>query len=215
MASEAIESLRAMVSELHLEDKIDQNNFNIAIAAAIGVILQPLWWNIVARNEYHNKSMTRLFGSAEMAIRVNAVMVIVGGFFRDRLVEEAMRQHPTMDELGTFEAKISAAIFWAIGIVLVGGSFYRLGWRNTYMGDYFGFLLPSKVTSFPFNVCNHPMFLGSSLLYLSKAMFFFQSPVGILLAIFSYIVYIGAAYFEDPYTAMIYAKKAAEKKKSK
>lgn len=64
-------------------------------------------------------------------------------------------------------------------------------------GDYFGFLLPSKVTSFPFNVCNHPMFLGSSLLYLSKAMFFFQSPVGILLAIFSYIVYIGAAYFEE------------------
>ena len=64
-------------------------------------------------------------------------------------------------------------------------------------GDYFGFLLPSKITAFPFTVCDHPMFLGSSLLYLSKAIYYFQSPVGCVLAAWSYVVYIVAGLFEE------------------
>ncbi|EGD80056.1 hypothetical protein PTSG_10332 [Salpingoeca rosetta] len=196
-----------------LDKTVNKENTPIAIAAAGGLIMQVLVWNIVARNEYHNKTLTRFFGSAERAIRFNAFLVIFGGFLRDRLVEYAMTQHPTMEELGTFEANVAAFIIWAVGMVLVGGSFYHLGWRNTYMGDYFGFLLPARVTSFPFNVCDHPMFLGSSLLYLAKAIYFFQSPIGIVLAAFSYVVYIVFGYYEDAYTAMIYAKKAEEDKK--
>ena len=39
----------------------------------------------------------------------------------------------------------------------------------TFVGDYYGILLPAKVTAFPFNVLEHPMYIGAVLNYLGLA----------------------------------------------
>jgi phosphatidylethanolamine/phosphatidyl-N-methylethanolamine N-methyltransferase len=38
------------------------------------------------------------------------------------------------------------------------------------LGDHFGILMKSRITSFPFNVAEHPMYYGSTLCFLSMAL---------------------------------------------
>ena len=59
---------------------------------------------------------------------------------------------------------------FAVGGLLVLSSYYRLGIINTYLGDHFGILLKQRVTGFPFNYFNHPMYEGSTLIFLGYAL---------------------------------------------
>ena len=56
------------------------------------------------------------------------------------------------------------------GSVLVLSSMYKLGITGTYLGDHFGILMNARITSFPFNVVEHPMYYGSTLCFLSMAL---------------------------------------------
>lgn len=58
----------------------------------------------------------------------------------------------------------------AVGSVLVFSSMWKLGVTGTYLGDHFGFLMKARITSFPFNVAEHPMYYGSTLCFLSYAL---------------------------------------------
>ena len=89
---------------------------------------------------------------------------------------------------------IAGMALLAAGAVLVLSSFWALGFINTFLGmlsaaflglcmlcrqvttiissttgDYFGFLLPTRLTCFPFNVLSDPMYVGSSLAFLGHA----------------------------------------------
>lgn len=90
---------------------------------------------------------------------------------------------------------------------------YALGVTGTYLGDYFGILMDERVTGFPFNVCENPMYVGSSLNFLATALWR-ASPAGILLTLIVYIVYQIALMFEGPFTTMIYENKAKNQKKA-
>jgi methylene-fatty-acyl-phospholipid synthase len=63
-------------------------------------------------------------------------------------------------------------IISTIGSMFVGFSMYSLGIHGTYLGDYFGILKTERVTGFPFNVVEHPMYYGSTMCFLGK---FFES----------------------------------------
>jgi len=52
-----------------------------------------------------------------------------------------------------------------------------------------------RVTGFPFNVLNDPMYVGSAFTHLGTALWF-QSPAGILLAAWIFVVYQAALRFE-------------------
>lgn len=39
-----------------------------------------------------------------------------------------------------------------------------------FIGDYFGILMDERVTGFPFNVCENPMYVGSTLNFLATAL---------------------------------------------
>ena len=41
---------------------------------------------------------------------------------------------------------------------------------GTFLGDYFGILMKEKVTGFPFNVLDNPMYVGSTLLFLAHSL---------------------------------------------
>jgi phosphatidylethanolamine/phosphatidyl-N-methylethanolamine N-methyltransferase len=63
------------------------------------------------------------------------------------------------------------------------------------LGDYFGILMDERVVSFPFNVLEHPMYYGSSMVFLSTALWY-ASPAGIILTVWAFILYLIALQFE-------------------
>ena len=70
--------------------------------------------------------------------------------------------------------------------------------------------MDSKVTGFPFNVTDAPMYYGSTLSFLATALYF-AKPAGLLLTVEVLVVYLVALRFEDPFTSGIYAKREKER----
>lgn len=87
---------------------------------------------------------------------------------------------------------------------------WALGVTGTYLGDYFGILMDEKVTSFPFNVTDAPMYWGSTASFLGTAILF-GKPAGVFLTALVYVAYSIALRYEDPFTAEIYAKRERER----
>jgi phosphatidylethanolamine/phosphatidyl-N-methylethanolamine N-methyltransferase len=73
-------------------------------------------------------------------------------------------------------------------------------------GDYFGILMDERVTSFPFNIVDNPMYVGSAMSYFGTS-FWFGKPVGFLLSTEISIMYFLALQFEGPFTTKIYSKR--------
>jgi phosphatidylethanolamine/phosphatidyl-N-methylethanolamine N-methyltransferase len=72
------------------------------------------------------------------------------------------------------------------------------------IGDYFGILLDERVTSFPFNVLDNPMYIGSSMSFFGVS-FWYGKPIGFLLSLEALIMYVFAMMIEGPFTTRIYA----------
>ena len=84
----------------------------------------------------------------------------------------------------------------------------------TQAGDYFGFLMPARVTGFPFNVLSDPMYVGTTLNFFGHAVVH-RSPAGLVLAAAVGLAYVVALRFEGPFTDHIYAEAARKKAASK
>ncbi|GAA5988996.1 hypothetical protein JCM10908_006262 [Rhodotorula pacifica] len=183
---------------------------------AVGSILfNPLFWNIVARQEYRNKILTKLaFNNPRYGCYALAVTIFSLGILRDHLYQRALAEQPTSPFLHYTEFKLLAIVLFAVGGTLVVSSMWALGVTGTYLGDYFGILMDHKVESFPFNVTSSPMYTGSTLSFLATALWY-ESPVGILLSVLVYIEYQIALSYEDPFTAAIYAKRESDRAKGK
>ncbi|GAA5992312.1 hypothetical protein JCM5350_000811 [Sporobolomyces pararoseus] len=139
---------------------------------AVGSILfNPLFWNIVARQEYKNKLLTKLaLGKPYLGCYGLAFTIFTLGILRDHLYQKALSEQPTLPALHYTEFKLLAGFCFAVGGVLVVSSMWALGVTGTYLGDYFGILMDEKVESFPFNVTSNPMYYGSTLSFLGTAL---------------------------------------------
>lgn len=73
---------------------------------------------------------------------------------------------------------------------------WALGLTGTYLGDYFGILMDHRVTSFPFNITDAPMYYGSTLSFLGTAILY-GKPAGILLTLEVLAVYMVALSYEE------------------
>ncbi|KAH7388784.1 phosphatidylethanolamine N-methyltransferase [Pyrenochaeta sp. MPI-SDFR-AT-0127] len=191
---------------------IDFSQPSLWISAA-SIAFNPTFWNIAAQQEYHNKIITKLFGgNARLGCYGLAVTIFSLGIFRDYLYNEALLAQPTHPALLSPLVKYSAIPLFLTGNTLVLTSMYALGVTGTYLGDYFGILMDAKVTGFPFNVSDAPMYHGSTLSFLATALWY-GKPVGLLLTGFVAVAYSIARRWEDPFTGMIYAKRDEERKK--
>ncbi|CAG8950643.1 hypothetical protein HYFRA_00002852 [Hymenoscyphus fraxineus] len=191
---------------------VDFDQRSLAIAAA-AIAFNPIFWNTIARQEYHNKLLTKLAGgNSRNACYGLAVTIFSLGIFRDFLYERALRAQPSYPLLETALAQYAAYGLLAVGNTLVISSMWALGVTGTYLGDYFGILMDEMVTGFPFNVCSAPMYYGSTMSFLGTAVLF-GKPAGILLTAEVFVVYLIALRFEDPFTGAIYAKRAKAQKK--
>ncbi|EPE32373.1 hypothetical protein GLAREA_07506 [Glarea lozoyensis ATCC 20868] len=191
---------------------VDFDQKSLAIAAA-SIAFNPIFWNTAARQEYHNKVLTKLAGgNSRYACYGLAVTIFSLGIFRDFLYERALRAQPSHPLLETDLAKYLAYALIAGGNTLVISSMWALGVTGTYLGDYFGILMDDMVTGFPFNICGAPMYYGSTMSFLGTALWF-GKPAGVLLTAEVLIVYLLALRFEDPFTGAIYAKRAQAQQK--
>ncbi|VVT53755.1 uncharacterized protein SAPINGB_P003733 [Magnusiomyces paraingens] len=191
---------------------IDFSKLSLAISLG-SIAFNPIFWNIVARQEYKNKILTKLAGGNRLyGCYGLAVTIFSLGIIRDLLYERALRDQPSWPLFAKYDliVKALAVISFAIGNVLVLSSMWALGITGTYLGDYFGILMDNIVTDFPFNVCANPMYYGSTLSFLGTALWF-QKPAGIFVTVFVFVMYIIALGFEEPFTAQIYAKREAER----
>ncbi|CAO3670212.1 unnamed protein product [Umbelopsis ramanniana] len=135
------------------------------------ILFNPIFWNIVARAEYRKQVLTKLAGgNPYLGCYGLAVTIFSLGIFRDYLYKLALEEQPVHPLLQTEVAKFVAVMLFATGNILVLSSMWALGVTGTYLGDYFGILMKERVTSFPFNVCENPMYVGSTLTFLATAL---------------------------------------------
>ena len=180
------------------------------LLACLVVMLNPLIWNCIVRLEYNTRLVTRLFGGPRTAVVILAAFIMSMNFFRTSLFRY-MATNDTV-KLDFLQNAVGLGVGYltiGVGLLLVATSYWRLGFYNTFLGDYFGILMDAKVTSFPFSVVDDPMYWGGSLIYVGDAICY-ASPVALLLAMFIGISYAVAAKVEGPFTAKIYAEKAAK-----
>lgn len=130
--------------------------------------------------------------------------------------ERCLREQPHYAGFATPAVKYLAITLFLTGQLFVVTSIYALGITGTYLGDYCGILMKERVTCFPFNVLEDPMYVGSTLAFLGTALWF-ESPAGVVLSAVVWIVYSIALKYEGPFTGMIYstaAKKAEDAKRA-
>ncbi|KAI1182284.1 methylene-fatty-acyl-phospholipid synthase [Nemania serpens] len=202
-------SFQASVDQL-----VDLSQTSLFISA-LSIAFNPLFWNIIARQEYNNKILTKLFGGhSQAACYALAAAIFSLGLVRDGLYERALRDQPSYPLLETTEAKYLAYALIASGNILVVSSTWALGITGTFLGDYFGILMDTMVTGFPFNITDAPMYHGSTCSFLGVAILY-GKPAGFLLTGWVYLVYQIALSYENPFTAGIYAKRDRERAAAK
>jgi phosphatidylethanolamine/phosphatidyl-N-methylethanolamine N-methyltransferase len=162
--------------------------------------------------EYHHKTLTRLFGgNSLLACYFLGAIIFLLGLIRDAFFERALRAQPVSPALQSPAVTLLAYALVVAGNVLVGSSMWALGITGTYLGDYFGILMDAKVTTFPFNITDAPMYYGSTMSFLGISLLY-AKPAGVLLTVEVLVVYLIALSFEDPFTAAIYARRDGVKK---
>ena len=174
---------------------------------AANIVFNPTYWNIVARHEYHYKTISKIVGAYNGCYGL-AVTIFSLGIIRDYFYHLAIHSHPLYP---TLEFPVLAALLFGLGNVLVLSSMYRLGVTGTYLGDYFGILMTKRVTGFPFNVSTSPMYTGSTMVFVGTALWY-GSAVGLALSGLVLACYQVALRLEDPFTTQIYASRTSQKR---
>jgi len=175
------------------------------------ILFNPIFWNWVARKEHQTRFLSRRCGSPHKGCYFLGAVIFTIGLIRDHYYKQALEQQPTLTILAHPIVQLIAKACFTIGATLVATSMWTLGFTGTYLGDYFGILMPHMVNGFPFNITSSPMYNGSTLCFLATALSY-RSPAGLLLTALVYMVYQIALRFEDPFTADIYRQRDLKSK---
>ncbi|OJT06027.1 Phosphatidyl-N-methylethanolamine N-methyltransferase [Trametes pubescens] len=141
------------------------------IACVVSIAFNPTAWNIVARNEYRNKTITRIFGgNARYGCYFLALCIFSAGMLRDSLYHRALLEQPQAKLLPAPLDTLVPAVLFGLGQIFVVTSTWALGVTGTFLGDYFGILMDHRVEGFPFNVLRDPMYVGSTMSFAATAL---------------------------------------------
>ncbi|XP_046532412.1 phosphatidylethanolamine N-methyltransferase isoform X3 [Equus quagga] len=166
----------------------------------------------VARWEQKTRKLSRAFRSPYLACYSLGCAILLLNFLRSHCFTQAMLSQPKMESLDNPVAYCVGLALLGVGTVFVLSSFFALGFTGTFLGDYFGILKEARVTTFPFNLLDNPMYWGSTANYLGWAIMH-ASPAGLLLTMVVALIYVVAVLYEEPFTAEIYRQKASQSHK--
>ncbi|KAL7857253.1 hypothetical protein SRHO_G00161520 [Serrasalmus rhombeus] len=157
----------SVLSELVKHVDVMQPRFCVAV---IAIIFNPFFWNVVARWEHRTRGLTRLFGSPYVACYCLGTLILLLNVYRSHSITVAMKGQPHLELMDSVQVYYAGAALLAMGSLFVISSFLALGFTGTFLGDYFGILMEQKVTAFPFNIMENPMYWGSTANYLGLAL---------------------------------------------
>ncbi|PPQ93496.1 hypothetical protein CVT25_005237 [Psilocybe cyanescens] len=204
-------TVEALLTQFHSLVDVSKTSLLISLLA---ITFNPTAWNIVARNEYRNKTITRIFGgNARYGCYFLALSIFSFGMLRDSLYRKALLEQPQQAILPKEYAIIVPVVLFTLGQLFVVSSTWALGITGTFLGDYFGILMDHRVEGFPFNVLRDPMYVGSTMCFAATALWY-ERPAGLIVTLYVYVLYVIALRFEGPFTDMIYSRRA-EKAKAK
>jgi hypothetical protein len=106
--------------------------------------------------EYHNKTLTKIFGSPYRGCYFLTLAIFFCGIFRDSLYHQALLDQPQVLLLPKPFDKYVPAVLIGLGQLLVVSSTWALGITGTFLGDYFGILMDERVEGYVFF---YPLFL--------------------------------------------------------
>ncbi|KAF8938540.1 Phosphatidyl-N-methylethanolamine N-methyltransferase [Haplosporangium gracile] len=193
---------------------VDWSDKRIWFAVA-SIVFNPTFWNIVARKEYRTKFITRMFkGNGLYGCYALAATIFTLGLIRDAVFKYAVDNQPKAQCMDHWFLQALAYFLFGVGNVFVLSSMWVLGVTGTYLGDYFGILMDERVTSFPFNVNDNPMYNGTVMIFLGTALWSL-SPAGVYLSCIVHFVYRIALKFEGPFTTDIYIKRDQDRATAK
>ncbi|XP_029068923.1 phosphatidylethanolamine N-methyltransferase isoform X6 [Monodon monoceros] len=123
----------------------------------------------VARWEHKTRKLSGAFGSPHLACCTLGGAILLLNVLRSHCFTQAMRSQPRMQSLDNPLAYRTGLALLGVGGVFVLSSFLALGFTGTFLGDYFGILKETRVTTFPFSILDNPMYWGSTANYLGWA----------------------------------------------
>lgn len=179
----------------YLENFINFKNPLLWISA-VHIMFNVLYWNVTSRIQFKTKLFSRLFGDKKKAVYIHTVLIFSFGLSRDFLYKYVVNTSNYFPLIDNQIMTYLGYLILLIGIILVSSSTYKLGIVGTFNGDAYGFLLPSIITSFPFNIFNAPMYLGSTLNFLGYAIIN-KSLTGIFLTLLVGLTYFCGTFFEE------------------
>ncbi|XP_051926515.1 phosphatidylethanolamine N-methyltransferase isoform X1 [Hippocampus zosterae] len=178
-------------------------SFHIAV---IAIIFNPLFWNVVAMWEHRTRKLSKIFGSPYLACYFLGFVIILLNVYRSHSMAVVMKTQARWEVLNRNEVVSLGVLLIATGSLLVVSSFLALGFTGTFLGNYFGIVMDEKVTGFPFNLAENPMYWGSTANYLGLALIG-ASPVGLLLTAIVALAYKIAIHFEGGFIEQIYEQR--------
>ena len=185
---------------------------SLTLLSSILIIAAPAVWNSIGRLEYSTKMISKAFGSNIKGCYFLTILVMIVSRTRDIVFAIVVLQSQNQYYMPSGLNYMIGITMFVVGLMFVITSNNKLGLLGTHMGDHFGIYLDAKVTSFPFNVLENPMYTGSSLAMLGFALIF-NSWTGIKLAAFAFMIYnLYSKLYEEKFTSYIYEQKAVNEK---
>lgn len=171
--------------------------------AAFLIVICPLYWNYMARREHRTRGMSDFFSSSFKGFIWFTLSVILLSLFRDWRYLQALKSQTRWVTL-----QQNTILWFGYFLIVLGSSLNlcslcSLGIKGAYFGEFFGFLLPRKLQSFPFNIVEHDFYVGSVLLYLGLALVN-ASQAGLILTFLLAVVYRISYLYERPYMEDLY-----------
>ena len=185
---------------------------NLIYICAILILLAPTVWNGLARVEYSTKILTKIFGSNVRGCYFLAGIITFFSRTRDIIFFLTVLQNKDQYYTSYYFNYLMGTLLFTIGVILVITSTKKLGFLCTHMGDHFVIFLDEKVTTFPFNILNNPMYIGGAMSMFGTSIFF-NSITGVGLATFAFIIYnLYSKLYEEQFTKKIYEGRSIKEK---
>ncbi|CAH1800184.1 unnamed protein product [Owenia fusiformis] len=191
-----------------LHDLIDLDDWNLWMTI-VCMALSPTWWFVSARFEYHTRYITKLFGNKYTACYVTGVITLALDCIRDWRYHILMAEQPKWAVLQNDTVEAIGNGLTIFGLVMVLSTWYQMGYTGILYGDYFDILKNERVTGFPYNVFNDPQYLAFNIVTFGTSVSH-GSFIGLLLSIYHVFLMKTIAWLEDPFTSMIYEKRAKQ-----
>lgn len=177
------------------------------------IMLCPVLYNLLARAEYFYKFFSKMFnGDKKRANNVYSFFMVLVGITRNYYYYKTLNVQPTLS-YGQFDQfLLTTSVFVsAFGLALIVTSCFRLGVGGIYYADYFDIKMEFTVNVFPYNIVKDPLYVGTTLCFLSYALYK-GSLAGLILTVGVSLMYLVALRFEDEMLQIIYPKDISLKK---